>query len=78
LRDKAGYSCKFVASALKPEHRDRDRISKLSAGASGIDQYGYLQLMWFYCHEAPGHPAVTLAKRLLPCAALTGGGSTGG
>lgn len=74
LREKAGYTCEFVASALNPEQPSRDRISKLERGVSGIDQYDYLRLMWFYRDVAPGHPAVDLAKRLLPRSALAGGG----
>ena len=74
LREKAGYTCEFVASALDPAQPSRDRISKLERGISGIDQYDYLRLMWFYRDVAPGRPAVDLARRLLPRAALAGGG----
>jgi hypothetical protein len=66
----AGHSCEFVAAVLNPEMRSRDRISKLECGVSGIDMFGYLRLMWFYRDLAPSHPAVVLAKRLLPPEAL--------
>lgn len=72
LRERAGYTCEFVAAALNPEQPSRDRISKLERGISGIDQYDYLRLMWFYRDVAPDHPAVDLAKRLLPRDALLG------
>ena len=38
LRERAGYTCEFVAAALNPEQPSRDRISKLERGISGIDQ----------------------------------------
>ena len=46
----------------------RDRISKVERGASGIDLFDYLRLMWFFRDVALDHPGVALARRLLPAA----------
>ena len=75
LRKAAGYSCEYLSMALNPATPSRDRISKVERGACGIDEYDYLRLMWFLRAEAgPDHPAVQLARMLLPAEALRGGG----
>jgi hypothetical protein len=65
IRQAAGYKCEYVASMLN-ETASRDRISKLERGVSGIDLMDYLRLMRFYGDLVPQHPAVDLARRLLP------------
>jgi hypothetical protein len=64
LREEAGISLQLAADALGSERRDR--ISKVERGVSSIDLFDYLRLMWFYQEYDPQHPAVLLARRLLP------------
>jgi transcriptional regulator with XRE-family HTH domain len=67
LREEADISLQLVADVLGSEKRDR--FSKIERGVSGIDLFDYLRLMWFYRDYDPQHPAVLLARRLLPVAA---------
>jgi hypothetical protein len=67
LREEADISLQLVADVLGSEKRDR--ISKVERGITGIDLFDYLRLMWFYQEFDPQHPAVLLARRLLPMAA---------
>jgi hypothetical protein len=55
-----------VADVLVPGKGNRDRISKVERGTSGIDLFDYLRLLWFYREVIPDHPGVALARRLLP------------
>ena len=64
LREESELSLQMIADVLGSEKRDR--ISKVERGASGIDLFDYLRLMWFYREFDPSHPAVLLARRLLP------------
>lgn len=65
LRERAGLTCEQVASVLNTT-ASRDRISKVERGVTGIDMLDYLRLMWFYRDLAPNHPAVELARVMLP------------
>jgi hypothetical protein len=64
LREESELSLQMVADVLGSEKRDR--ISKVERGITGIDLFDYLRLMWFYQEYDPQHPAVLLARRLLP------------
>ena len=64
LREEAELPLQMAADVLGTGKRDR--ISKVERGVSGIDLFDYLRLMWFYQEFEPNHPAVLLARRLLP------------
>lgn len=65
VRDRADVSCEAAARVLN-SYGNRDRISKFERGVSGMDMFEYLKLMWWMRDFAPGHPAVALAKAMLP------------
>lgn len=65
LRGQTELSCEEVASVLNTT-ASRDRISKIERGVTGTDLFDYLRLMWFYRDIDPDHPAVELARKLLP------------
>jgi hypothetical protein len=64
IRRRTDISCEAASAVIGDPNRDR--ISKVERGASGIEFYDYLRLMWFYRDEDPMHPAVQLARILLP------------
>ena len=74
LREKTEQTLDFVAMVVDPDVRSRDRLSKVERGLSGISMYDYLRIMWFFRDVAPpDHPAVALARMLLPRETLAGG-----
>ena len=74
LREKTEQTLDFVSMVVDPDVRSRDRLSKVERGVSGIDMYDYLRIMWFFRDVAPpDHPAVALARMLLPRETLAGG-----
>ena len=73
LREREGVTCEFVASIVEGDDTNRDRVAKMERGDTRIRLDQYLELMWFYRHHVPDHPAVQLAKLLLPKRALAHG-----
>ena len=74
LREKTERTLESVSMVVDPEVRSRDRISKVERGVSGIGMYDYLRIIWFFRDVAPpDHPAVALARMLLPRETLAGG-----
>lgn len=67
LREASGLSQGRVSLVLTPDNENRDRMSKLELGKSGIDFHQYLELMWFFrSYGFEDHPGVLLAGLLLP------------
>lgn len=71
VRMDADLTCERVAELLTV-HANRDQISKLERGIAGMDMMRYLTMMWLLRVHAPDHPAVALARRLLPPDVLAG------
>lgn len=71
IRIAADITCETVAKVLNSVG-NRDRISKFERGVSGMDLFEYLKMMWWLRDFAPGHPAVALAKMMLPPDVLAG------
>jgi hypothetical protein len=74
LREEAELSQEAVSDVIKDTKANRDRMSKVERGASGIELFDYLRLLWFYRDYDPQHPGVLLARRLLPLSARKGTG----
>jgi hypothetical protein len=65
IREQTEATCEMVANVLN-ETNNRDRISKFERGISGMTMYDYLLMMWWYKDVEPDHPAVALARMMLP------------
>lgn len=63
LREASGLSQAFLADLFG---WTRDAMSKIERGDRPIGMFEYLVVMNFYRDLDPTHPAVALAKRLLP------------
>lgn len=72
LREASGASQALVSDLFG---WTRDAISKIERGKTRLGMFEYLTLMQFYRDMEPGHPAVALAKRLLPPAPNAAGRS---
>ena len=72
LRGRTEMTLDSVSMVVDPEVRSRDRLSKVERGVSGIDMYDYLRVIWYFRDVAPEHPAVALARMLLPKETLAG------
>jgi transcriptional regulator with XRE-family HTH domain len=63
FREAYGLSQEEIATAFR---WTKDAMSKIERGERPIDMYRYLRLMQFYARADPDHPAVVLARRMLP------------